>query len=308
MYDGLNSPNIYNVNTMADYALAIQSHPDAKIWAGGSYIMTRPEAYPARASNEDIIYLGEMQDFKRTQRNDRILEYGAMVSLYNVANSNKSVLPKLLEDTILSIGSSLITSRATIGGALSIPTFTTSLPGTLIALNANIEIKYAKKKRIHSKWIPISHTIDKNGKVSLPSKALISRIRIGINNAEIQSFYSYDSIMEKPNDAIAVAFASDWNQDFLVNPRLAITFPLYGICYSRDIDNILSSIRFPLDEEEYSSLESIIFASIDSTFSSITELQMARVKGALEEIVSSLNNKSLTETSDLYGDTEGLSL
>ena len=52
MYDGLSSPNIYNVKTMAEYATAIQSHPDAKIWAGGTFIMFQPDSYPSRKPNE----------------------------------------------------------------------------------------------------------------------------------------------------------------------------------------------------------------------------------------------------------------
>ena len=247
-----------------------------------------------------------MSELKRTQRNDRLLEYGAMVSLNYIANSNKSVLPSLLEQNILSIGSSLITARATIGGSICTPDLTTSIPGTLIALNANIEIRYAKKKRMHSKWIPISHTLDKNGRIALPPKSLVTRVRIGLDDTDIQRFFSVDSLIKKPEQTVVVAFSSNWNQDILINPHLAITFPLFGICYSRDIDNILSSLRFPLDEEEYASFESIIFSFIDTTFPSISELQRARVKGILEEIVNDLNNKTLTASLAL-GDVETLS-
>ncbi len=294
MYDGLSSPNIYNVKTMADYASVLQLHPDATIWAGGTFIMSRPNSYPSRKANEEIIYLGEMSELKRTLRNDRLLEYGAMVNLNYIVSSNRSVLPSLLEQDILSIGSSLVTSRATIGGAICTSGLITSITGTLIALNANMEIRYAKKKRMHSKWVAIAHSLDKNGRISLPSKCLVTRVRIGLNNADIQRFFSIGSMIKNPDQAVCVAFSSNWNQDILVSPRLAITFPLFGICYSRDIDNILSSLRFPLDEEEYSSFESIIFSFINATFPSISDLQRVRVKGILEEIVNDLNNKTLT--------------
>lgn len=307
MYEGLSSPNIYSVKSMPEYSATIQSHPDATLWAGGSFILAQPDSYPSRKNNEDIIYLGEMEELKRTQRNDRLLEFGAMVSLNAIANSNKSALPRLLEDNIISIGSSLITSRATIGGSICTKSTTTSIPGTLIALNANIELKYAKKKRLHSKWLPLSRALDKNGKISLPPKSLVSRIRIAINNLEIQKFFSIGSLMKDPENSVVVAFASDWNQDSLINPRLVITFPLYGICYSRDIDTIFSSLRFPLDEEEYSSLEAIVFTFIDATFSSISELQRARVQGILDDIVNYLNNKTLTNSQDLTFSSNSLS-
>lgn len=298
MYEGLSSPNIHNVKTMAEYSAAIQEHPDAKLWAGGSFILLQPDSYPSRKSNEEIIYLGELEELKRTQRNDRLIEYGSMVSLNSILNSNKTILPHLLVDNITEIGSSLITSRATIGGAISTPDITTSLPGTLIALNANIEIRYIKKKRLHSKWIPLHRALDKNGKLSLPPNSLVSRVRIAINNPEVQRYFSIGSLIKDPKHSIVVAFASNWNQDILVNPHLAITFPLYGVCYSRDIDTILSSLRFPLDEEEYASLASIIFTFIDTTFPNITNLQRARVKGILDDIVNDLNNRTFIASQD----------
>lgn len=299
MYEGLSSPTIYNVKTLTKYASAIQSHPDAIIWAGGSFILTRPDAYPSRVNNQDIIYLGDMEELKRTQRNDRLLEYGAMVSLDNILNFNKSGLPHLLEDNITEIGSSMVTSRATIGGAICTQGLVTSIPGTLIALGANIEIRYAKKKRMHSRWLPLARALDKNGKISLPPRSLLTRVRVALNNPDIQRYFTIGSLMKEPKHAVVVAFASDWNQDILVNPHLVITCPSLGICYSRDIDTIFSSLRFPLDNEEYSSLETIVFTFIDATFSSITDLQRARIKGILEDIVNDLNNKTLTISQDL---------
>lgn len=299
MYEGLSSPNIYNLKTIAEYATTIQSHPDARIWAGGSYILSQPDAYPSRINNEDIIYLGEVEELKRTQRNDRLLEYGAMVSLNTILNSNKSGLPLLLEENITSIGSSLITSRATIGGAICAPGTITSIPGTLIALGANVEIRYAKKKRIHSRWLPLSRTLDKNGRISLPPKSLVSRVRVALNTIDIQRYFSIGSLMRDPDEAVIVAFASDWNQDTLVNPHLVVTFPSHGILYSRDIDTQLSSSRFPLDDDEYRALQSVIFSIIEATFPNITPLQKARVKGIFGEIVNDLNNRTLTVSQDL---------
>lgn len=298
MYDGLNSPNIYDVKSVGEFIEAIQSHPDALIWAGGTFIMSEKDSYPPRKSNEDIIYLGNIEDLKRIQRNDRILEYGAMVSLDTVLNTNKNALPSLLEDNILSMGSSLITTRATVGGAISTQKIITSIPGTLVVLNANMEIRYVKrKKRAHSKWILLSHTLNKDGRITLPKNSLITKIRIAINNIDVQRFFIVGSFMKNPKDAVSLSFASNWNQDVLVNPHLAITFPLLGICYSRDIDNILSSLKFPLDDEEFSSFESIMFTFIESTFPNITRLQGARVRGILETLITELNNKALTVTS-----------
>ena len=67
-----------------------------------------------------------------------------------------------------------------------------------------------------------------------------------------------------------------------------------GILYSRDIDNVFSSLRFPLDDEEYRSLEMIIFTFIDSSFQGLSNLQRVRTRGILREIIDDLNEKALT--------------
>ena len=80
----------------------------------------------------------------------------------------------------------------------------------------------------------------------------------------------------------------------LIKPRIAFTFPNHGICYSRDIDNIFTTLRFPLDDSEVMTLESIIFTFIDSMFQTLSPLQRTRTKGLLTNIIDRINEESLT--------------
>lgn len=293
MYEGLSSPNIHTPKTLSEYGTIMLHNSNTSLWAGGTYIMTRPDAYPSRsASTDNIVYLGEIEELHRFQRNDRVADFGAMVTLYDMMNLGKNVLPKLLIDNIRAVGSSLITKRATIGGALSTPDMTTSFPGSLIALNANVEVKYVKKK-IHSRWLPIIRLVEKNGKVTLPSQGLISRVRIGIDENNYHKFYISDNYMAAQEDAIAIAFVGQWDQDILQNAHMVMTFPKLGVCFSRDIDNLFSSIRFPLVDNEYTSIESVLLTFVESTFQ-ITPLQKAIIKGFLGEMVGELNQKALS--------------
>ncbi len=298
MYEGLSSPNIYTPKSLYEYSLTALQVPDATIWAGGTFIMTRPDAYPCKTANSEIIYIGGIEELDRFQRNDRLAELGSRITFHKILNSGKTILPKLLIDNAKIIESSLISQRATIGGAICTKELTTSFPGTLIALNAAVEVKYIKKKRIHSKWLPLSRLVDKNGRIALPPQGMISRIRISTIEDDIQKFYAVGSFILEPSDAVSVAFISDWDMDLLINPHITITLPQLGICFSRDIDNVLASLRFPLDESEYNSLESILFTFLDSSFSEISELQKARVRGILENLFDDLNRKALEHPQD----------
>ena len=256
--------------------------------------MSRPDAYPSRKPNQEIIYLGEIDELHRFQRNDRFAEFGSMVTLDEIISTGKTVLPKVLMDNIENIGSRLITRRATIGGAIAANELTTSFPGTLIVLDTNVEIKFVKKRRLHSRWIQLTRLLDRTGHIVVPPQGMISRVRIAFSDKNYQNFSSIGSFIQDPEDSVSIAFAATLNQDVLLNPTVALTYPKMGILYSRDIDNVFSSLRFPLDDEEYRSLEMIIFTFIDSSFQGLSNLQRVRTRGILREIIDDLNEKALT--------------
>ena len=294
MYEGLSSPNIHTPNNLGEYASTILHYPTSSLWAGGTFIMSRPDSYPSRTMNAEIIYLGDIEELHRFQRNDRFAEFGSMVTLDEIVSTGKTVLPHVLIDNIQTIGSRLITRRATIGGTISTKGFTTSFPGTLITLDTTAEVKFIKKKRLHSRWMQITRLLDKSGRIALPPQGMISRVRIAFSEKNCQFFSEVGSFMLDPENSVAVAFTATLDQDILINPKIAFTYPTHGICYSRDIDSIFSSLRFPLDDSEISTLESMIFTFVESSFQNISDLQRTRTSGIVREIVDDLNERTLT--------------
>ena len=294
MYEGLSSPNIHTPKNLSEYATVILHYPTSSLWAGGTFIMSRPDSYPSRKMNAEIIYLGDIEELHRFQRNDRFAEFGAMVTLDEILSTGKAVLPGALIENIQTIGSRLITRRATIGGTIATKGFTTSFPGTLIALDATAEVRFIKKKRLHSRWLQITRLLDKSGRIVLPSQGMISRVRIAFIEKNCQYFKEVGSFMLDPENSVAAAFTAMLDQDILINPKIAFTYPTHGVCYSRDIDNIFSSLRFPVYDEELNTLESMIFTFIESSFQDISPLQKTRTRGLLYEIIDALNEETLT--------------
>ena len=294
MYEGLSSPNIHTPANLSEYASTILHYPSSTLWAGGTFIMTRPEAYPSRTMNAEIIYLGNIEELHRFQRNDRSAEFGAMVTLDGILSTGKAVLPRVLIDNIQTIGSRLITRRATVGGTISTKDFTTSFPGTLITLDASAEVRFIRKRRLHSRWMPITRLLDKAGRIVIPQQGMISRVGIAFTDKNCQYFDEVGSFMLDPENSVAAAFTATLDQDILINPKIAFTYPTHGVCYSRDIDSIFSSLRFPLDDAEFSTLEQMIFTFVESSFQDISPLQRTRTSGIIRKIVDDLNEKALT--------------
>ena len=109
-----------------------------------------------------------------------------------------------------------------------------------------------------------------------------------------QYFDEVGSFMLDPENSVAAAFTATLDQDILINPKIAFTYPTHGVCYSRDIDSIFSSLRFPLDDAEFSTLEQMIFTFVESSFQDISPLQRTRTSGIIRKIVDDLNEKALT--------------
>lgn len=294
MHEGLRSPNIHTPSNLSEYAAIVQHYPTSTLWAMGSYIMAIPDSYPSRVTNEEIISLAGIEELHRFQRNDRIAEFGAMVTMNEILQTGRTILSKVLVDNIKSLGGMLITDRITVGGALATRGFRSSIAGTLAILDTSCEIKYMKKKRMRSKWMPLSSLFDKNGKIDIDGLFLISRIRILFNNKSYQRFLSSGPFMKDTGEMVSLAFVGNPEQDIVNDARIAITYPNLGFACSRDLDNLISSVRFPLDKAESASLGNAVLEMTENLVPGISPLQRTRTRGMINEIINDLNINALT--------------
>ena len=296
MYEGLNSPSIHTPQNLAEYSQIVLRYPNVKIWAGGTNIMTRPKAYPSRSTDSEIVYLNNIEELKKVSRNDRMIEIGSTVSLDSILKNHRNYIPEVLRDNILAIGSSLITSRATLGGAIAARDPMTTLPGTLITLGANAEVRSVRKKTVKSRWVPLSLMLNesKDGMVTLPPRSLITRVRVSLLSSDYSFYREEGNYIDDPENTIALAFtATAGQQDTLVNPHLAITFPTQGIVYSKDLDNILMQLHFPISREEYRQMLQICYTFVNAVTPKITDLQRVRLNNVFEELVDKINTETL---------------
>ena len=295
MYEGLNSPSIHTPVSLSEYSQIALRYPNAKIWAGGTSIMSREKAYPSRETNPEIVCLNNIEELKKVSRNDRMIEVGAMVSLFDILKNHRNFIPPILKENIDALGSPLLTSRATIGGAIATTMPMTTLPGTLITLGANAEVRSFRKKIVKSKWTPLSQLVNalKNGSITLPSRGLITRVRVSLSSTDYYYFKEEGSYVDDVENTVAVAFTASAGQETLLNPHLAITFPLQGIVYSKDLDNILMQLHFPLSGSDFNQFLQIAYTFINAVTPNITKLQKVRLNYILEEMVNSINAKVL---------------
>ena len=213
MYAELRSPNIHEPLNMAEYNNTILSYRDVTpvLWAGGTEIMSRPDYYPSQRANVELISLDKVEELHHFLRNDRFAEFGAMVSINDIAQAGKLVLPRILLETINSTACRTVREKITIGGSLCTKSFKTNLASTLMILDAAVEIRYLKK-RMHSKWFQLSRIYDKNGKLEMPEGGLLSKVRIAIQQYDYQYFRSAGTPMSAKENAVALALVARFEQ------------------------------------------------------------------------------------------------
>ena len=93
MYVELRSPNIHEPENMAAYNNTILNYRDTTpfLWAGGTEIMSQKDFYPALRGNIEIISLGKIEELHHFLRNDRYAEFGAMVTINEIAQAGNGM-------------------------------------------------------------------------------------------------------------------------------------------------------------------------------------------------------------------------
>ena len=297
MYVELRSPNIHEPASMTEYNNTIVNYRGTTpfLWAGGTEIMSEPDFYPALRGNMEIISLDRIEELHHFLRNDRYAEFGAMVSINEIAQAGKLVLPKILLDTINGTATRTVRERITIGGSLCTRRFKTALASTLMILDAAVELRYMKK-RMHSKWFQISRIYDKDGRLDVPAGALLSKVRIAIQQYDYQYLRSVGSPVKDPCDACTLAMVARFEQNSISYARLIFTLPDRGFCYSRDLDNMITSMQLPVNISRYAQIENFVIDHIREGFVDLSPLREDRLRGMIHDMIKDINERVLSYT------------
>ncbi len=295
MYIELRSPNIHEPGNMSEYNNTIVNYRDTRflLWAGGTEIMSRKDFYPAQRGNVEIISLNKIEELHHFLRNDRYAEFGAMVNISEIAQAGKLVLPKILLDTINATATRTVRQRITIGGCLCTQSFNTNLASTLMLLDAAVEMRYLKT-RMHSKWFQLSRIYDKDGKLEIMPGALLTKVRIAIQQYDYQYFKCVSSPMEEIDDCASLAVVARFEQNSISYARLIFTLGARGFCSGRDLDNTLASLSLPVSSSRYNQLEGYVVNYVKDHCQKMSQLQELRIRGLFNDLITDLNDKALS--------------
>ena len=290
MPEGLRSPTVFTPKTVSEAISIKLRNQSARYWAGGTYIMSRPDFYP-NPNQRDIISLSGIQDLSRIYHADRYLEAGAMVTIQQLLTMGSFIFSKELYNAISCIGSSVVRSQATIGGSLCTSDMRFTMSCLLATLNAQAEIRLISRSA-PSRWIPVAKLYDRKGNYLYADNSLLTRIRIPTDNTTQSTFISrtLDSPMLNPDESVLFGLQYSINQGNMTSPSLCIALP--GSCFymSQDFDNLLSSISFPISRDKAQRISRRLASELKASVRPNTgQLQIERAVRLLESVLGDIN-------------------
>ncbi|MDT4762634.1 FAD binding domain-containing protein [Sphaerochaeta sp. PS] len=293
MYEGIRSPVIHAPKTLNEFNTTALRYPTARIWAGGTYIMSQKDYYPSD-SKDAIIDLGGMEELKKITRNDRFVEIGSMVTASQLLYAGKLILPEILQETLETLASQIVRRQITIGGSLCVPDVRLSLSTTLAILDASAEFKFYQGGKVSNHWIPIARLYDKGGNLALGAdKALMTRIRIGLDYGDYHKFVTVEDPIRNSDKCVIFAFQAKRTQNSLSKVQFCMNFPTKAFHMSKDIEAKLSSLTLPIHPERVNTISYELVAEIKKQHGTITELQLERGRRMFESVLHGLNSQTL---------------
>jgi xanthine dehydrogenase FAD-binding subunit len=290
MYEELKSSTVHTPATLAEYGEIINRFPDAINYAGGTYLVARPDFYPSD-DNKVIIDLSNIAELQRITRTDRFVEVGAMVSASQLIDAGRLVLPSILLEALSSIGSTIVCRQITIGGALCIPDNRLSLSTALAVLDAIAEIKiFMKNGKSVTRWIPVSRLYDKEGKlVNFEGRILLTHIRIGLEVGNYQKFLFAGDPFRDGSEAVILAFHAERSSNTLGKVQMCINFPRMAFFLSKEIIGQISGLTLPIPPSMIMIVTGKLRAEILNTNPNIGELPLVRALRMFESVLHDLN-------------------
>ncbi len=280
---------------MSDLVSVATRFPNATFWAGGTFIMSRENYYPTRESS-DIISLSEVPELTRINRTDRYLEIGSMVTFEQMLKVGKQVLPGLLQSTLEQTSSMIVRKQITLGGAVCTQGIRLALPGTLLALQAEAELKTCLGPKTETKWVEMQRLYDRQGTLQLKRNEIVTRIRLGFERENFSSFIAAGSPMQNPHENAYLSFACSYNQSVIQKFRMCLNFPTSLLLVPQEIDMMMQGTLLPLTSQQIARVvRSIMEEVLGLSNVELPPIQIERARSFIESALHELNVQSLSE-------------
>jgi CO/xanthine dehydrogenase FAD-binding subunit len=224
---------------------AWERFPDAVLYAGGTELIgsqgsTVPELPP------NIISLHKMEELRKISRTERYLEIGAMVSLGQIMRLGK-IVPEILISCLGAIAGPQLRNSASIGGNICNPGRRLDASASMIALDAQFELRSSQSSR----WVSAARFSSLPGPPVKAANEILTRIRIPLEPWSFSRYFKFKtSGSSKPGGCILFLIRSQKN--FLTSIR--IIYSGQSILREKNSETQLAGKHLPLEKKDAAAL------------------------------------------------------
>lgn len=292
--DKIKTPSIYIPKTLNDLIMEKGRNPDAIIFAGGTFLMTEP-------LENDIISILGVPELQKITHTDRFLEIGAVTTLEQLLNTGSYLLSKNTFKAIESIGTTIIRSRATVGGALCTRSMRFSLSCILATIGAQVEVRTIQRKGFRGKkiksiqnWYNVRKMYSPSGDILFGNNFVVTKVRIPARDDAVQVFRFLESPMKNPSQAVYFGFEYTPNQNGIAQPTMCIAYPKGGFFFNQEFNSGLSSLTMPVDSKALKEQCRILKEKLTEACPEITDVQKARTIRLFSSVMQEISQQFMT--------------
>ncbi|MDP2816450.1 MAG: FAD binding domain-containing protein [Rectinemataceae bacterium] len=221
----------------------MRRNPQALLLAGGTGIL-REQGQRSLDFPPVIIAIHDISELCRLVLTERFLEIGACVTLSDLAAYNPGTIQPALLNAVKGISTVPIRNLATIGGNIACSSRFMDLWPVLACLDSLVEIRNPEG----AKWININRFSDESGSPSLPSGAVITRIRIPLERWDVNIVVKMGQ-HDYPSPETSVLCATARTGKGIVNDFHLVMAGEHSF-RSRELESAIVGRRLPLPENE----------------------------------------------------------
>ncbi len=236
---------VFFPQTIGELLQTQRRHPDALIYAGGTYILSQRTRRFVELP-PTVISLQDVEDLRRVSRTERQVELGAMVPIRQIIDLGRNNVPLALFDALRQMGPPAVTGLATLGGNLAVAgRIMTGVP-VLTLLDARAELR----RQGGTRWIPVGRIHRVDGSLDLHPDEIITRIRVPLYPWTVQIFRRFGSELVPDSDPLAFCGLARTSNRILEDLRITGSAGHPRMIRNKSMEAELVGRRLPLTERE----------------------------------------------------------
>lgn len=284
-----NPPIIYSPTTLSELLTTYKKNPNALIFAGGTWILSRQTGKIVNLGRA-VINIFNINELQKITRTERYIDFGACTTLDSILKINTKVIPPILTMAIEAVATPQIRNRATIGGHLAVKTNRMSLFPVLAILDAKIELRKVGKSR----WVDVKRFATNENHLNIESDEIITRIRIPIDDYAFQTFKDINTPLSNEEDYISASALAKISKGNIYDAKIIIMFSHYFHFRPIQTENLINGKTIPLEPKAVTQIQNSFlkeYANLGKESSTILKERITRIFNWLLDELSNFHKK-----------------